>query len=375
MAGQGKLTVGVVGSGAISGIYLKNMIHRFGGLKVKCVASAHLSHAQKRAQEYGIAACTVDELMADPEIDLVVNLTPENAHYEIIRRALEAGKHVYTEKVICADPERAKELLDLAREKGLYLCSAPDTFLGSAIQTAKHAVDSGLIGTVTGVSAAANRDNDVLMSKFHFLRVPGGGTAFDYGPYYLTAMVSILGPVDSVAGFVRGPYPERKNVIPTSPEYGQTFSAPVESEVAASLMFRSGVPGTFLLDSDSAMRDRAYFQIYGTKGILRMTDPNQFGGQISLIPNPLPDFPDWTVKDDPVVLEPVNALSDNCRGIGPSEMADAILEGRKSRTDASMAVHVVEVLAGILKSSETRTYQRMTTDFEIPAAFAEPGKG
>ncbi len=365
------LTVGVVGSGAISGIYLTNMIRRFPNLRVKCVASAHLAHAQKKAAEFGIAACTVEELLSDPEIDLVVNLTPVEAHEEIIRRALEAGKHVYTEKVITADPESAERLQALAAEKHRMLCSAPDTFLGSAIQTARRAVADGRIGTVTGVSAAANRDNNVLMSLFHFLREPGGGTALDYGPYYLTAMVSILGPVREVSGFARCPYPTRKNVLPDSPEFGQTFSAPVESEIAASLLFDSGAVGTFLLDSESMRRDQAYFQIYGTKGILRLPDPNQFGGTVTLIPNPSPDAPQRASDEAPVPLDPVNPYSDNCRGIGPGEMADAILHGRKSRTDASMAIHVLEVLTGILESSRTRTFRKMTTSFVLPEAFPE----
>ena len=177
--------VGVVGAGMISDIYLKNMINRFTILKVDAICSKNGAHAKEKAKQYGIRACTFEEMLEMKEIEMIVNLTPVPAHYDIIKRALLAGKHVYTEKVITDSTGRAAELIALAEEKGLYLGSAPDTFLGSSIQTVRKALDEGVIGEVTSCSVAANRDNRWLLSYFSFLRLPGAGICLDYGVYYI----------------------------------------------------------------------------------------------------------------------------------------------------------------------------------------------
>ena len=166
------MNIGVIGSGAISGIYLKNLTENHPNIRVAALASRHPENARKRAQQFGLRACTVEELLADPEIEMIVNLTPVGVHYEIIRRCLEAGKHVYTEKTITDHYETAKELLTLADEKGLYLGSAPDTFLGSALQAARAAIDGGMLGRIHSFAISANRNNDLLLSVFSFLREP-----------------------------------------------------------------------------------------------------------------------------------------------------------------------------------------------------------
>ena len=218
-----KMRVGVVGCGAISDIYLTNMIHNFENLEVAACCAGHLEHAKKKAEQYGIKGCTYEEILADPSIEMVVILTPAPTHEGLIRQALEAGKHVYTEKTMTLAPETAAKLIELAEEKHLYLGSAPDTFLGSALQTARKAIDDGLIGEVTSFEACANRDLDLLASIFRFLRMPGGGICYDFGVYYLTAIVSLFGPVDRVVSSVRNLAPKRVNVVPDSPEYGQEF--------------------------------------------------------------------------------------------------------------------------------------------------------
>ena len=199
------IRVEVIGSGLISGIYLKNMSTRFEILQVKGVASAHPENAKRKADEFGLPAWTVDQLLERDDVDLVVNLTPTPAHEGLIRRALEAGKHVYTEKTMTTGHQSALALAGLAREKGLWLGSAPDTFLGAALQTARKAIDEGLIGQVTSFAFAANRDNSYLTSFYRFLNLPFGGVAYDYAVYYLTALCSLLGPVARVA--------DRKSVV------------------------------------------------------------------------------------------------------------------------------------------------------------------
>ena len=363
------MKTGVIGAGAISDIYLSNMIEKFDNLDVVGVAAKHFENAQKKAQKYEIKAYTVEEMLADPAIEMIVVLTPAGTHYELIKAALEAGKHVYTEKTITDDVEKARELLELADRKGLYLGSAPDTFLGSAIQTARNAVDSGLIGEVTSVSAAANRDNNVLLSLFGFLREPGAGITLDYGVYYMAALVNILGPVARTAAFVRTPYPQHKNINPKSPLYGQMMDTPNESEVSAILEFRSGVTGTFLLNADSVLRDQANLIIYGTKGMLYMSDPNEFGGDVWLLENKvsMEDVPQEAPQKR--LLPRVNDITGNTRGIGPAEMAKAIQEGRGSRANKELAFHVLEVLDAILQSGSDHTFHEISSTCERPQPY------
>ncbi|MBQ9007780.1 MAG: VOC family protein [Clostridia bacterium] len=354
------MRVGVIGAGAISDIYLTNMITRFENLEVVAVAANHLENAWRKAEKYGIQACTVEEMLADPGIEMVVILTPVGSHYDLIRRALLAGKHVYTEKTLTDRLDRAKELACLAGEKGLYLGCAPDTFLGAALQTARTALDEGLLGEVHSFAISVNRNNDVLLSMFGFLREPGAGALLDYGVYYLTALTGLLGPVARVAGVIGTPYRTHVNILP-GPEQGKVMDTPNESQVSAILMLRSGVTGTLHMDHDSKLQDEAFFAIYGTRGILYLTDPNQFGGKVVFHPA----FPD---KDGPVgvTLHSFASYADNSRGLGPSEMAGAIQEGRPCRASKEMAVHVLEVLEAILAGGEKGAFRDIATTFERP---------
>ena len=356
------MNVGVIGAGAISGIYLDNMIHKFDNLTVLAVAASHLENAQKRAAEYGIRACTVDELLSDEKIEMVVVLTPVGTHYELIKAALQAGKHVYTEKTITDDVEKARELSALAKEKGLYLGSAPDTFLGAALQTARKAIDEGLLGEATSFSVSANRDNNVLLSLFSFLRQPGAGITLDYVVYYMTALVYLLGPVEETAAFVRTPFLQHKNIIETDPLYGQMMDTPNESEVSAIIKMKNGICGTLHINADSVMEDQAHMIIYGTGGMLYLTDPNQFGGEVRF----LPAGGDFRKKPSFSVLTLANSYAGNERGIGPADMARAIREHSAHRANDEMAVHVLEVLSGILKSGKDGQFHRMSTTCSRP---------
>lgn len=362
---KNRICVGVIGSGMISEIYLKNMTTRFPQLWVKAVASQHREHAQARAEQFGLACCTVEELLADPEIELVVNLTPVGAHYAIVKAALEAGKHVYTEKTLTDDLPQAAELLKIAEEKGLYLGSAPDTFLGAGIQTARAVLDAGTIGQVTGFALTVNRDWQLLMNWIPFLRAKGPGMCYDFAVYYVTALVSLLGPVAEVAAFTTQPEGYR-HILPDQPEFGQELPCPNETRVAATLRLRSGVTGTMMMNGDSILQEQPFLRIYGTKGILEFGDPNQFGGAVRVI---APSSPGEQAgfRDVPFV----NPYSDNSRGIGPADMADAILSGSPSRIDAHMAYHVMETLTAILQSSQTRGFVDISSTFTIPEPLRE----
>jgi len=364
------MRVGVIGSGMISGIYLKNMMNRFEILRVEGLASAHPEHAKRRADAFGIPAFTVEQLLADERIDLIVNLTPTPAHEGLIRRALEAGKHVYTEKTMTTGHRSARALADYARDHGLWLGSAPDTFLGAALQTARRAIDEGLIGEVTSFAFAANRDNSYLTSFYRFLNLPFGGVAYDYSVYYLTALCSLLGPVARVAATVRAPYLTHRDINPESPTFGQDIATPNESEICAVIALESGVCGTAHVNNDSVIDDRHFFAIYGTRGILYLPNPDTFGGEVRLLPN-------WAHGDAPQSPRPLEhpfGFGDNSRGVGPAELAWSVRAGRPARAGADMACHVLEVIDAIIESGRTNAFVEVGSTFRRPAplkAFAD----
>lgn len=356
------LKTAVIGCGAISDIYLENMTRRFATLDVLYCCANHRENAEKKAEKYGIHAASTEEALSDPGIELIVVLTPAPAHYDIVKQALLAGKHIYTEKPITTELWQAKELLALAKEKDLRLGSAPETFLGSGIQTARKALDEGKIGDVTSFHVVANRDLSVLAGLFKFLRQPGGGICYDYGVYYLTALSALLGPMDKVYAQVSNRARVRKNVIPESPEFGQDYIYDNESQVHAVLTTKSGVTGTFSLNGDSAAVDQAAFTIHGTKGILRLGDANQFGGEIAFMPN---DYfhPVWEA------LVPVSTLQDNCRGLGIADLARCVREGGEHLASGEMACHMLDVIEKIIESGKTGQVCRMETSCDRPAAF------
>ena len=352
----------VIGCGAISDIYLQNMIGKYATLSVEACCASRRENAEKKAAQYGIRAASTEEILRDGEIELVVVLTPAPTHYELIKSELLAGKHVYTEKPIATELKQAEELLALAEEKGLLLGAAPETFLGSAVQTARKALDVGLIGEVSSFHVTANRDLTVLAGLFKYLRQPGGGIVHDYGVYYLTALCALLGPMEQVWARVGNRARLRKNPIPSSPEFGQDYVYDNEAQVNAVLTAKSGVSGTFALNGDSAAIDQAYFTIHGTGGILRLGDANQFGGEAAFLPN---DFRDGQWR----VLPPVSALSDNCRGLGPADMARCLREGGTPRVAAPLACHVLDVMEQILRSGESGQACMTRTACERPAPF------
>ena len=278
-----KTKTGIIGAGAISDTYLTNIQKLFPWLELVCISAAHLERAKIKAEKYGIRAVATDRLLADKEISLVIILTPVDTHYTLIKQALEAGKHVYTEKTVTETTTQARELMELAKSKGLYLGSAPDTFMGSAITAAKKALDEGIIGEVNSFSISINRNNDQLTGWFPFLRLPGAGALRDYMVYYLTALVFLLGEADRVSAFVRAPYTKRINMVPGSDSFGKEISTPNESIITANIEMKSGVIGTIHENNESVMADRAEFAIYGTTGILMPGNPNSFGEPVKIV--------------------------------------------------------------------------------------------
>lgn len=339
-------TVATIGCGVISEIYLQNLTTRFPHIRVKCCCDLRVESAQKRAEQFGIGVCTMDEILSDPEIEMVVVLTPAPSHFGIIKQALLAGKHVYTEKVLSLTAKEAKELCALADEKGLYLGSAPDTFLGAAFQKGAQIMAEGTLGSVSGFDVYVNRNLDWITNCFPFVRMAGGGILYDYGVYHLTVLVQLLGCVKEVCAVVENNKPIRVGTVEGTPDYGKEYAYPNEAQVTAILRMESGVVGTLTLNGESIGRDLCHFRIYCQKGVLELPDPNYFGGPVRVIRPRM----DW--EEVPNDLP----YSENSRGIGPAEMAQAMEEGRINAANKEQALHVLSVMEAMLDSSKTGSF-------------------
>jgi len=357
--------IAVVGCGAISDAYLSTMINKFKILDVVGCCDLDTQKAQEKAQKYGIRVLTMEEILLDHSIEIVVNLTTPTAHYPVIKQLLESGKHVYTEKVLSVELEHAAELVKIADQRNLYLGAAPDTFLGSAIQTERYVVESGMIGEITSCYCALTRDSEILYRAFSFTAKPGGGFGFDVGIYYITALLSILGPVTEVSGVVRTRNPERPDY--SLEHFGETFQVECENLMAGTLQFERGTVGNILFDANSIfiLPEKPSLALFGTMGVMYMADPNQFGGEVKVI---------LKGNNEPFTMQQSHAFSEEYRGLGVAEMAWSMRMGRKNRANKEMAYHALEVLHGIVKSSEVKSNQAMQSTFElmppIPRGFS-----
>lgn len=365
MRSEDKVKAAIVGCGAISEIYLSNLAgpqRKFQVIDVVACCDMRVEAAQAKAETYGLKVMTLDEICNDSRIELVINLTTPGAHYPVIKQLLLAGKHVYTEKILAIHLQEAQELVALAAEKNLYLGVAPDTFLGSSVQTARQIVDSGLIGEVSSCYAALNRDYNLMPEHVPFVSKLGGGIGFDVGIYYVTALLSILGPVKSVCGFIKTNRPDRQHFLPARDNFGEEYHVESENLMVGSLMFESGIVGTLHFNSESIMNEKAQLVIYGTEGILYMGNPDQFGGDVKLLRKG---------QTEPVVIPANHGYGDNCRGLGVAEMAWAMKQGRKNRANKEMALNALETLHGIAISSETKQFYELESTFEIQPSLPQ----
>jgi predicted dehydrogenase len=331
--GETVTRVGVIGAGFISSIYLRNAVW-LKLIEIVAVADLRRQAAVAQANAFDIGTvCTVDELFADPEIDVVLNLTTPDAHASIGLLALQAGKSVYNEKPLSLNRDQAQLMLQIAEEKDLRVGCAPDTFLGAGIQTWLQLIDAGVIGNPVAATA-------FMMGPGHeswhpnpaFYYRPGGGPMFDMGPYYLTALVSLLGPVTAVSGMVTKGQLQR--TITSQPLAGQLIDVEVPTHVAGLMNFASGAIGTIVTSFDVQGTEHPYIEIYGTKATLSVPDPNTFGGTVR-------------IKRSGAVWEEVSHThnySDNARGLGLADMAEGLRNGRDHRANGRLAYHVLELM-------------------------------
>lgn len=348
----------IIGCGAISGIYFTNMTSRFSILEVAGCCDLNEQLAAATAGKYGIPALTMEQILADESIELVVNLTTPAAHYSVIKQLLSHGKHVYTEKVLAVSRDEAADLVRFADEKGLLLCAAPDTFLGAAVQTARYAVQSGLIGDVTSCVAVLQRDAGLLAEKFPYTASAGGGIGIDVGIYYITALLSILGPASAVCGMSQTYQPQRAHFFTSRGNFGEPYTITAETLLAGTVRFCAGAVGSLHFNSASIRCEKPTVVLYGTHGILTLPDPNFFGGEVKVLAKG---------QQEPYILPHTHAYDGDDRGIGVAEMAWALRKGRTPRTHKEMAYHALEALTGMIESGETgRMYEMKSTFVQQP---------
>ena len=353
-----KIKTAVIGCGNISSSYLEKLTGEFDFLDVAGCADLDEGKARFRAGEYGIEVLHPEELLLDPDIQLVVNLTTPQAHFPVCRDILEAGKHAYVEKPLCLNVREGKTLLDLAKKKGLRLGCAPDTFLGAGIQTCRKLIDEGAIGRPVGASAfMVGHGHESWHPDPEFYYKPGGGPLFDMGPYYLTALVVLIGPVSRVASMTSKAFETR--TITSEPKKGTLISVETPTHYTGSLEFENGALGTMVMSFDVWGAELPCIEIYGTEGTLSVPDPNSFSGPVRLKRK----REEW--REIPLC----EGYAEISRGLGAAEMAQAVLLRRPHRASGEMAFHVLEIMGAFQESSEKKKYIELESRCERPEAF------
>ncbi|MHC5055591.1 MAG: Gfo/Idh/MocA family protein [Planctomycetota bacterium] len=350
--------VGVVGCGNISGAYLKNS-KNYPAFEIAACADLDMERAKAKAAEHGARACTVEELLADEEISTVLNLTIPNGHFDVARAALEAGKHAYNEKPLAIERDEGRALVELAREKGLRLGCAPDTFLGAGGQTCRKLIDDGTIGEPVAATAFMTcRGHESWHPSPEFYYKAGGGPVFDMGPYYITALVNLLGPVKRVTGSARVTFPER--AITSEPKNGTKITVDVPTHVAGVLDFASGVVATIIMSFDVWAASLPRIEVYGSEGSLSVPDPNGFGGPVRL----------WRASDREWREAPLTHPG-NGRSVGVADMAAAARSGRAHRASGDLAYHVLDVMHAVHEASAGGAHVELTSTCERPEPMPE----
>lgn len=363
-----RLGVGIIGCGSISTTYLK-FGNIFKSLEIRAVADINMEAAEARAAEFGVKALSVEALLGADDIDVVVNLTIPEAHFELTRRILNAGKHAYSEKPFVLGLEEGKALRALAQAKGLRIGSAPDTFLGGSHQQARAIVDSGEIGRIVGGSChVMSRGMEHWHPNPDFFFQPGAGPVLDLGPYYITNLVQLMGPVKAVAAMANASFPTRK--IANGPRDGEDIPVDTPTNIHALLEFETGAIVTLSSSWDVYQNSHPNMELYGTEGSLQVPDPNFFGGDLRKTQQGGP-FEAVAPMDHPFGL-PNEAHGDdtmkaNYRAAGLADMVEAIEEGRAHRCNLDLALHVVDVMTSILKAGEKRAWVQMSTTCARPA--------
>lgn len=352
-----QVKIGVIGCGNISGIYLENL-QRFNSVTVSAVADLRPEAAAAQAAKYGVKqVLTTDELLADPDIDIILNLTTPAGHADICRLALQSGHHVYVEKPLSIELDDGRELVRLAGEKHRLIGGAPDTFLGAGLQTCRDLIDQGVIGRPIGATAFMTcHGHESWHPAPTFYYQKGGGPMFDMGPYYLTALYSLLGPARRVTGSTAVSFAQR--TITSQPLKGTVIDVEVPTHVTGILELECGAVATILTSFDVWHANLPFIEIYGSEGSLSVPDPNTFGGPVRLR---------RAGSDDWETITITRPYGENSRGLGVADMAACLIRGSgQPRAGGEMALHVLETMHGIHQAAESGCHYQMTSRFTRP---------
>ena len=362
-----KLGVGIIGCGNISTAYLK-LAPLFKDIEVRGVADLNAEAAKAQADAFGVTAHSVEGLLAADDIDIVVNLTIPAAHFAVTKSILEAGKHAYSEKPLVLTLDEGEQLRSIATAKGLRVGSAPDTFLGGTHQQARQIIDAGEVGKIiAGTAHVMGHGMEMWHPNPDFFYQPGAGPVLDIGPYYVTNLIQLIGPVKRVAALATKSFATRK--ITSQPRAGEEIPVDTPTNIHALLDFENGATITLSTSWDVWAHRHANMELYGTDGSLFVPDPNFFGGTLEIAGE------DGEIKEIDAWAHPFGVKNDennsraNYRTAGLADMAQGIKEGRAHRCSLELAIHAVDVMTSILTSGETGSFIDLTTTCERPAAL------
>ena len=364
------LKVGVIGCGNISSAYFQ-LSTLFQTIDICTCADIDMGKANEQAKAFNLKALDVESLLTDKSIDIIVNLTTPNAHYEVSKRALESGKHVYSEKPFVLELQDGLRLRDLAASKNLIISSSPDTFLGGAHQLARKLIDKGQVGEInSGTCHVMSYGMEHWHPDPHFFYKKGGGPVLDIGPYYVTNLINLLGPVEQVVSMSSIPWPER--TITSEPKHGEKIKVETPTTIHGVLKFKSGALITLGTSWNVWHHNHQNMELYGEKGAIFIPDPNFFGGDVNFT-NGIDKVASNEAWNHPLSIPnhelPFGKVA-NYRTVGLSEMADSIIHNRTPRCSIDVAIHAIDVMTRLLESAEKAKFIEMTTSCERPAPFS-----
>lgn len=351
------INVGVIGCGNISGIYISNIKNVFHNTNVFACADINPNAAKEVSEKWNIPVMSVEEMLNCPDIQIILNITIPGAHFDINKRALQKGKHVYSEKPLALSFVQGCELVELAESKGLLLGCAPDTFLGGGLQTCRKLIDDDFIGEPIGATAFMMcHGHESWHPNPEFYYKKGGGPMFDMGPYYVTALVSLMGSVVEVTGLTNRSF--EKRTITSQPKFGQIIDVEIPTHIAGLMRFENGGVASIITSFDVWNSSLPRIEIYGTKGTLIVPDPNHFCGPVLLSTLDGSGF-----KEVPLT----HIYAENSRGLGVADMAQCILENRTdNRASGRLANHVLEIMCAIYTASDEKVTYQMKTKITRP---------
>ena len=370
--------VGLIGCGHISETYFKGHEY-FNNFQITKCADINMEVANKCAEVNNIEACSVDDITKDKEIEIVLNLTIPKAHYEIAKKSLENGKHIYSEKPMAVNFEDGKHLLQLSKEKGLYIGNAPDTFLGGGIQKSIELVKADIVGDIKIGNAIFAFPG---VQSYHpnpepWFAEKEGGPVIDMGPYYLTALVNLLGPAKKVHGISTKVFNTR--TIGIGPKKDTNFEVQCPTTYLVNLEFENSALIQLTLSFDVIAHQRNHIELYGTKGSIIVPDPNMFGGSPLVCINS--DTGEWIEhKTEDMPLGKINIREEslraneestraNYRGVGLAEMAYSIEYGKTNRCNGELSLHVLDIIQTTMSAANQGKTLEINTSCEVPSFF------